>query len=78
MASIIAGDIDSRHVKKDIWSCLTCGICYERCPSDVNFPEFIRDIRCSLSGSKDDEKCQARLEEETREDINRFELMDIE
>ncbi|MBW2218498.1 MAG: (Fe-S)-binding protein, partial [Deltaproteobacteria bacterium] len=59
VASIIAGDIDSRHVKKDIWSCLTCGLCYERCPSDVNFPEFIRDIRCSLSGSKDDEKCQA-------------------
>jgi heterodisulfide reductase subunit D len=44
--SIIAGDIESPSVNKDIWSCLTCGLCYDRCPSAVNFPEFIRDIRC--------------------------------
>lgn len=28
-----------------IWSCLTCKMCHERCPSDVNFIEFIRRIR---------------------------------
>jgi len=47
--TIIAGDIDSPSVRKDIWACLTCGLCYERCPSAVNFPEFIRDIRCQIT-----------------------------
>jgi heterodisulfide reductase subunit D len=28
-----------------IWSCLTCKMCHERCPSDVNFIEFIRLLR---------------------------------
>jgi heterodisulfide reductase subunit D len=28
-----------------LWSCLTCRMCNERCESDVNFAEFIRDIR---------------------------------
>ncbi|MGB2698211.1 MAG: 4Fe-4S dicluster domain-containing protein, partial [Candidatus Zixiibacteriota bacterium] len=28
-----------------IWSCLTCKMCHERCPSDVNFIEFIKQIR---------------------------------
>lgn len=39
------GEHDSSRLIKDIQSCLTCGICHERCPSDVNFPEFIRDMR---------------------------------
>ena len=34
---------------KEIFSCLTCGLCYERCPSNVNFPEFIRDMRGLLN-----------------------------
>lgn len=41
----IRGDEDSDRMHKDIQSCLTCGICHERCPADVNFPEFIRDMR---------------------------------
>jgi heterodisulfide reductase subunit D len=53
VTSIIAGKIDSDKIKDDIWSCLTCGICYERCPSGVNFPEFIRELRCNIS-DKDD------------------------
>lgn len=28
-----------------IWHCLTCKLCYERCPSDVSFMDFIRSIR---------------------------------
>jgi len=43
--SIIADDMDSPSVRKDIYACLTCGICYDRCPSQVNFPQFIRDVR---------------------------------
>ena len=35
------------EVLKDcrIWSCLTCRMCHERCPSEVNFVEFIRQLR---------------------------------
>ncbi len=46
--AVIGGDLGSESVQKDIWSCLTCGLCYDRCPSAVNFPEFIRDMRCLL------------------------------
>ncbi len=28
-----------------LWSCLNCGLCFERCDFDVRFPEFIRDLR---------------------------------
>jgi Fe-S oxidoreductase/coenzyme F420-reducing hydrogenase delta subunit len=35
-------------VKQDIHACLTCGICHERCPSDVDFPEFVREVRTWL------------------------------
>ena len=28
-----------------IWSCLTCARCSERCPANIDFPEFIRLIR---------------------------------
>ena len=30
---------------KDLWSCLTCGRCFERCPTNINFPEFMRNLR---------------------------------
>ena len=42
---IISGNTDSERVEKDVWSCLACGLCYDRCPSAVNFPEFIKDMR---------------------------------
>jgi Fe-S oxidoreductase len=32
-------------VRDAVSACLTCGVCYERCPSAVNFPEFIKDMR---------------------------------
>jgi heterodisulfide reductase subunit D len=44
-ATAIRGEMDTERAFKDIQSCLTCGLCHERCPSDVNFPEFIRDMR---------------------------------
>ena len=51
--SILSGNIDSDSVKNDIWTCLTCGLCYDRCPSAVDFPRFIRDIRCLLNKKQD-------------------------
>ncbi|RJQ76085.1 MAG: hydrogenase iron-sulfur subunit [Desulfobacteraceae bacterium] len=44
-AEIIAGRADRPEVREAVNACLTCGICYERCPSAVNFPEFIKDMR---------------------------------
>ena len=29
----------------DLWTCLTCFLCSERCPSDVRFPEFVKACR---------------------------------
>lgn len=42
---IIAGQADDPDVRQAVNACLTCGVCYERCPSAVNFPEFIRSMR---------------------------------
>ncbi|MGQ9604335.1 MAG: (Fe-S)-binding protein [bacterium] len=30
---------------ENLWRCLTCGICSKRCPSNVDFPNFIRLLR---------------------------------
>ena len=30
---------------RELWSCLTCSRCYERCPTNINFPEFMRVLR---------------------------------
>jgi Fe-S oxidoreductase len=30
---------------RDLWSCLTCSRCYERCPAHIDFPEFMRLLR---------------------------------
>ncbi len=42
---IISGRADNPDVRAAVNACLTCGVCYERCPSAVNFPEFIKDMR---------------------------------
>jgi heterodisulfide reductase subunit D len=31
--------------RTELWRCLTCGLCRERCPSDVDFPRFIHGLR---------------------------------
>jgi heterodisulfide reductase subunit D len=49
-AETIAGRADSPEVRAFVNSCLTCGVCYERCPSAVNFPEFIKDMRAYYRG----------------------------
>jgi Fe-S oxidoreductase len=38
--------MDGREpVLHEIWRCLTCGTCKVRCPSDVDYPEFVRGLR---------------------------------
>jgi heterodisulfide reductase subunit D len=44
-AEIIAGRADRPVIRQAVDACLTCGICYERCPSAVDFPQFIKDMR---------------------------------
>jgi len=45
VGEIIAGRADAPAVREAVNACLTCGVCYERCPSAVNFPEFIKHMR---------------------------------
>ena len=44
-SAVITGGIHAPGVQENAWSCLTCGLCYDRCPSAVNFPAFIKDLR---------------------------------
>ena len=38
--------LDARPLSQaEFWRCLTCGLCRERCPSDVDYPGFIRRLR---------------------------------
>lgn len=50
----ITGGGISLLTAKQIWSCLTCGLCNEHCPSDVRFVDFITQMR-SLAGIKGQE-----------------------
>ncbi|MDA8139353.1 MAG: (Fe-S)-binding protein, partial [Desulfobacteraceae bacterium] len=49
-SEIIAGRADRPEVRAAVHACLTCGTCYERCPSAVNFPEFIKAMRIYYHG----------------------------
>jgi heterodisulfide reductase subunit D len=40
-----------------LWECLTCKMCNERCPSDVNYSEFIRDVRAEASKIGQEGEC---------------------
>ncbi|MHA1940492.1 MAG: (Fe-S)-binding protein [Candidatus Hodarchaeales archaeon] len=40
--------IDGSLEEDDLTSCLTCGLCLEVCPQQVDFPEFIRQSRCIM------------------------------
>jgi len=44
----------------DLWTCLTCFTCTERCPSDVRFPEFVRACRHLASREIMEELCAHR------------------
>lgn len=34
-----------QNEKKASWECLTCGFCSQYCPQEVNYLEFVRDLR---------------------------------
>ena len=38
---VLAGRPESLIKDRYLWSCLTCGLCTDRCPSDVDYPAFI-------------------------------------
>jgi len=40
-----------------LWSCLTCQHCSTRCPSDVHYVEFIRDLRALARGTGEKGLC---------------------
>jgi heterodisulfide reductase subunit D len=40
-----------------LWSCLTCQQCSMRCPSDVHYVEFIRDLRALARGMGEEGLC---------------------
>jgi heterodisulfide reductase subunit D len=40
-----------------LWSCLTCQQCSTRCPSDVHYVEFIRDLRALARGAGEEGLC---------------------
>jgi heterodisulfide reductase subunit D len=52
VSDIIAGRADTQAVRESVNACLTCGVCYDRCPSAVNFPEFIKDMRTYYHGRR--------------------------
>lgn len=35
----------TENERKASWECLTCGLCSQYCPQDVNYIDFVRDIR---------------------------------
>ena len=36
-------------IDRELWSCLTCGICGEKCPSDVKYVDFVKRARSEAS-----------------------------
>ncbi|MBW2601733.1 MAG: 4Fe-4S dicluster domain-containing protein, partial [Deltaproteobacteria bacterium] len=44
MVSAELGMEDEALGGDDVWSCLTCGLCLERCPSRVEYLDFVRGV----------------------------------
>jgi Fe-S oxidoreductase len=42
---VIFGEAESVLSDPHLWSCMTCGLCSARCPSDVDFSRFIVEMR---------------------------------
>lgn len=40
---------DRAYIDNAVWECLTCALCEERCPSQVQFCRFIREMRAVLA-----------------------------
>ena len=48
---LVNGEEDDTFIRNSVWECLTCGLCEQRCPSGVEFTQFICDIRSVLTGT---------------------------
>lgn len=42
---VISGEAEAVMADPHLWSCMTCGLCSSRCPSNVDFTQFIVDMR---------------------------------
>jgi Fe-S oxidoreductase len=42
---VVHGEAESVMADPRLWSCMTCGLCSARCPSDVDFSRFIVEMR---------------------------------
>jgi heterodisulfide reductase subunit D len=42
---ILFGDAEAALADPNLWTCMTCGLCSLRCPSDVDFSRFLIEIR---------------------------------
>ena len=49
---MLLGYFDEIVQDEDIWSCLACGLCSQRCPSDVKYDDFIRLTRREIRKGK--------------------------
>ena len=45
---LLLGDREKVLKEGHLWTCLTCGYCYEKCPQNVNFPEMVKDARIEM------------------------------
>lgn len=46
----LMGMEDAVYTDKGLWSCLTCYLCRERCPLDIEYDELIKTCRAKASG----------------------------
>jgi len=42
---VVFGDADTVLTDPHLWACMTCGLCSARCPSNVDFCQFIVEMR---------------------------------
>ncbi len=45
---VIEEGLGSEYIRERVWSCLTCGLCDERCLQGIPFTHFIRNLRLLL------------------------------
>ena len=42
---VVYGEAETVMGDPHLWACMTCGLCSDRCPSDVDFTQFIVEMR---------------------------------